>query len=118
MLEQTQCKSCQAPIVWMKTNRGKNIAVDVDSLPDSFNYDEGAAFDRGNMTCHFETCPNASQHRTSTRTNSSHIPPDASLNSKRLNTALAALVDIQKRSTDPAVAEIAKIALSQIRAIR
>lgn len=42
-----QCKSCNAPISWGKTDGGKNHPYNL------------------NGTSHFETCPNAKQHRKS-----------------------------------------------------
>ena len=52
------CRSCEAPIVWMKTRQGNNIPVDPDDIdPD----DE--VFDYQKHTTHFATCPNANRHR-------------------------------------------------------
>jgi hypothetical protein len=52
----TQCRDCDQPITWMKTQSGKNIAVDRDSLP--LDWDEFDIFDKKKgMKCHFETCP-------------------------------------------------------------
>jgi len=59
MLKITQCKSCGAEIVWMKTQRGKNIPVDAETIDD-----KGAeVFDPDTMTTHFETCPDAYKWR-------------------------------------------------------
>lgn len=41
------CRSCSAPIVWIVTASGKRMPVDPDGVS------------------HFETCPNAAQHRRS-----------------------------------------------------
>jgi len=54
------CRSCGASIVWLKTEQGKNIPVD-----DNYALQGGEThFDRLRHTTHFETCPNAQQHRT------------------------------------------------------
>ena len=54
----SKCRSCHAYIVWMKTEAGKNMPVDADSV------DEGdTLFNPKEHVSHFSTCPNASQHR-------------------------------------------------------
>lgn len=60
-----ECRSCQAEIVWMKTESGKNIPVNpVPSTPDRFSpkYTEDV-FDPERHESHFATCPNADRHR-------------------------------------------------------
>lgn len=72
------CRSCDWPIVWVITEKGKNMPVDADpvSAPRGFRLD-----DQGDETApraqfiarpdpnerlyvsHFSTCPNAAQHR-------------------------------------------------------
>lgn len=53
------CKSCGAEIIWLKTDRGKNIPVDAETVADP-----GATiFDPEQMTTHFETCPDADKFR-------------------------------------------------------
>lgn len=54
----TRCKSCQAQIVWLKTQQGRNIPVDVDTVEPA-----DQIFDRDKHKTHFETCPNADKHR-------------------------------------------------------
>lgn len=55
----SECRSCHAEIKWMKTEAGKNIPVDIDSVDD-----RGATiFDPDTMISHFATCPDADQHR-------------------------------------------------------
>lgn len=56
----TECRSCGAIIVWMKTKSGKNMPVDYSSVPpdDPFVFDP----ERGHIS-HFATCPNANKHR-------------------------------------------------------
>ena len=52
------CRSCDAYIVWMKTEAGKNMPVNADSV------DEGDdIFDPATHVSHFSTCPQADQHR-------------------------------------------------------
>jgi hypothetical protein len=54
----SKCRSCQAHIVWMKTEAGKNMPVDADSV------DEGDdLFDPKKHVSHFSICPNADLHR-------------------------------------------------------
>jgi hypothetical protein len=58
MAGKAECRSCGAAIIWVKTQKGKNMPV--DHKPEIENATE---FDRATMVCHFETCPNAEQHR-------------------------------------------------------
>jgi hypothetical protein len=62
------CKSCQAPIIWVKTSSGKNMPV--DEKPESRFILDGRG--EGNTpyatmikayVSHFATCPNADKHR-------------------------------------------------------
>ena len=55
----SQCKSCGKAIVWLKTERGKNIPVDADSVSDK----EAKIFDPDTMVSHFATCPDADRFR-------------------------------------------------------
>ena len=52
------CRSCKAPIVWLKTSRGKNMPADASSV----GVDD-VLFDPAKHISHFATCPNANQHR-------------------------------------------------------
>ncbi len=54
-----QCRSCEAPIVWVQTQSGKYMPVDAHS------YDEGdgLVFVKDKHISHFATCPNANKHR-------------------------------------------------------
>ncbi len=58
-----RCKTCNAEIVWMKTSAGKNIPVDADSVERDDTGRYPSEFDPDTMTTHFETCPQAGQHR-------------------------------------------------------
>lgn len=128
MSEQNQiaeCKSCGAEIVWMKTKKGKNIPVDLPDEEDAMRQEVLSAdlYNRDLHTTHFDTCPNAEKHRGGS--GASHTPPtaqgdpSASINAKRLNTALAALESIANENPDGLRAvELAKAAISQIRAMR
>jgi hypothetical protein len=53
-----RCSSCRARIIWLKTERGKNMPVDADTVDP-----EDDIFDPEVHTSHFATCPNANQHR-------------------------------------------------------
>lgn len=53
-----RCSSCRARIVWLKTQSGKNMPVDADSVEP-----EDEIFDRSRHISHFATCPKAAQHR-------------------------------------------------------
>ena len=57
-----RCRSCDAEIVWLKTQRGKNMPVDAteDSRVDA---EAGRVFDPDEHTSHFEICPDADKHR-------------------------------------------------------
>jgi hypothetical protein len=55
--KKSYCRSCNAEIKWLKTRNAKNIPVDIAS------YNGEVLFDRTKHRAHFETCPNASQHR-------------------------------------------------------
>ena len=65
-----ECRSCKAPIVWMKTRSGKSCPVNADT------YHGEELFDRGIHTAHFATCPNADQFRKPAGDNA---PTDAKL---------------------------------------
>ena len=58
--QMSQCRSCGAPIVWLKTRNGKNMPVDPK---EGGEYDEKVVFDAKFHTSHFDTCPSADQHR-------------------------------------------------------
>jgi hypothetical protein len=53
-----RCSSCRARIVWLKTEAGKNMPVDADTVEP-----EDELFDSSRHKSHFATCPNANQHR-------------------------------------------------------
>lgn len=54
----TRCRSCRAKIIWFKTDAGKNMPVDADTV--EADDDE---LDLSRHVSHFATCPNANQHR-------------------------------------------------------
>lgn len=56
-----QCRSCGAEIEWLKTKSGKSIPVDRKPV-----WVQGSAGPFECFRSHFETCPNADQHRTQT----------------------------------------------------
>ena len=54
-----KCRSCGAAILWMKTKKGKNIPVNWDAkFVDDIEFNLVAGH-----RSHFETCPNAYEHR-------------------------------------------------------
>lgn len=62
---QAQCGSCQAPIYWIETARGKRMPVDcdVDGGRRPFTGVPGDGERDGRGVSHFATCPNAEEHR-------------------------------------------------------
>jgi len=56
----TRCRSCNARIIWFKTDAGKNMPVDADTVEA-----EDDELDLTRHVSHFATCPNANQHRKS-----------------------------------------------------
>jgi hypothetical protein len=75
-----KCRSCRAPIVWARTERGKRMPVDARPAADgTYRLDEPdryegplAVYDpRGTgprYASHFGTCPSAGQHRKAVQT--------------------------------------------------
>jgi hypothetical protein len=54
----TRCRSCRAKIIWFKTEGGRNMPVDADTVePDDDEWDPPRHIS------HFATCPNADKHR-------------------------------------------------------
>lgn len=53
-----KCRSCQRPIVWLRTATGKSMPADASSV----GPDDGL-FDPKKHISHFATCPNADKHR-------------------------------------------------------
>jgi hypothetical protein len=54
----TRCRSCRTRIIWFKTEAGKNMPVDADSVePDD------QELDLEKHVVHWATCPNSNQHR-------------------------------------------------------
>jgi hypothetical protein len=113
--ELASCRSCNAPIGWIKTFAGKNIPVDADSLPDDWNKE--TIYDKRIMKTHFETCPYSAEHKG--QGGRVPAPAESSVLARKLNVALATLTDIQRNPPDGLRSqELAKTALSQIRGIR
>lgn len=54
----TRCRSCHAKIIWFKTEAGRLMPVDADTVEA-----EDDKLDLSRHISHFATCPNASQHR-------------------------------------------------------
>jgi hypothetical protein len=53
-----RCRSCQATIMWMKTDRGKKMPVDF--TPAAQGHER---WNPKTMVSHFDTCPNADDWR-------------------------------------------------------
>lgn len=58
----SQCRSCGAEIVWLKTQMGKNIPVNAEDVVDN----EQEVFDPDTQVTHFATCPDAPKWRKKT----------------------------------------------------
>ncbi len=57
----THCRSCGAPIIWMKTKRGKSMPV--NAAPSLEFGQVLPEYDPTKHVSHFATCPNAAKHR-------------------------------------------------------
>jgi len=53
------CRSCQAPIIFLKTKSDKWMPVDADTV----DMDVECLFDKDVHSSHFDTCANAAKHR-------------------------------------------------------
>lgn len=58
-----QCKSCGAPIIWVKSLGGADMPLDAEPEKRFILDGAAAAVARTTYTSHFATCPNADQHR-------------------------------------------------------
>lgn len=56
----TRCRSCRAQIIWFKTEAGRNMPVDADTVEP-----EDDEYEPPRHVSHFSTCPNADEHRRS-----------------------------------------------------
>ena len=54
----TRCRSCRARIIWFKTDSGKNMPVDADTVEP-----EDDELDLERHVSHFANCPQADKHR-------------------------------------------------------
>jgi hypothetical protein len=52
------CRSCSAPIIWLRTVKGKKMPVDASSVTG-----DETLFEYGKHVSHFSTCPNSEKHR-------------------------------------------------------
>ncbi len=53
-----KCRSCEAPVVWFKTDAGKNIPINAQTvLP------EDTRLELPRHVSHFATCPDAGEFR-------------------------------------------------------
>jgi hypothetical protein len=61
----SRCRSCDESIVWMRTDAGKNVPVNADSVDEAdldFNEVRQPMFDETkDHVSHFKTCPHAKQ---------------------------------------------------------
>lgn len=66
----SKCRSCDAEIIWRKSPKGKNMPMDPEPVPEGegkWILDRDRAIyapEDGTYQCHFETCPNADEHRS------------------------------------------------------
>lgn len=75
-----ECRSCKAPIRWVKTRKGKNMPIDDEPDPTGrfvitgetddgkvtvgwLSDQEAKTYTGERFISHFKTCPNASEHR-------------------------------------------------------
>ena len=61
-----RCRSCDASIVWMRTQLGKLMPVDTEGVDEGeleFDLAGAPLFNSHNHTSHFTTCPNADEWR-------------------------------------------------------
>jgi hypothetical protein len=58
--ETMKCKSCGKEITFLRTDKGKAIPVDKDTVDAADEY-----FDRDRHVTHFRTCPNTKDFRKS-----------------------------------------------------
>jgi hypothetical protein len=74
----TRCRSCQAPMLWARTEKGRRIPLDVEPYAGddprglfvlragvAVAVPAGAFEDEPRYRSHFATCPDASAHRRS-----------------------------------------------------
>lgn len=54
----SKCRSCQAPIVWFKSDTGKNVPIDAGTVEK-----EDQVLDLKRHVSHFATCPDAAKFR-------------------------------------------------------
>ena len=54
-----KCRSCEAPIIFLKTQAGKWMPVDADSVDQTIE----CTYDGKVHSSHFDTCGNAAAHR-------------------------------------------------------
>lgn len=68
------CHSCQAPIIWVETSKGKKMPINFNEHFVNAQFFDASA----GMVSHFSTCPNAAKHRekTSTEKFRDKFPPD------------------------------------------
>jgi len=61
----SECRSCKAPIMWVKTKSGKNMPIDFDKdIEYLFDGGDPVEFEPElGMRSHFATCPDAHDHR-------------------------------------------------------
>ena len=72
--EHDLCRSCGAKIIWVKTEKGKDMPIDAEPVPDGnivmstgkahvVKKDETFLTGTKFYKSHFATCPHAAQHR-------------------------------------------------------
>jgi len=62
----TKCRGCQADIIFLVTEKGFRIPVNVNlDVPEKMVHDNDSIFDKHRHQSHFATCPAAKVHRKS-----------------------------------------------------
>lgn len=63
-MNSSQCRSCKAPVIWIKTRSGRRMPL--DAKPEKRIVVNGEYAEvTDTYVSHFVTCPNASEHRRS-----------------------------------------------------
>ena len=84
------CSKCNAPIEWVKTEKGKNMPVDAET------YHGEPMYDYTKHQSHFASCPNAEEYRghSQERTNQENE------NRKQIAIVVAKLNQLERKITN------------------
>lgn len=59
----SECKSCEAEIIWIKTEKGKNHPVNAEPIKMWVQNEDETWSIKDCYTSHFSSCPDADDHR-------------------------------------------------------